>query len=149
MLPTITHGPSLRLWRRSALPEIDRVFDDFFGRTPLGWSAWTPVADLYETDDGFALELEVPGFEKDEVEITVERGILTVSGERSADEESEEKGRTYHVRERSYERFTRAFSLPRSVNADAVKAELRSGVLHVWLPKLAEAKPRKIEVAVK
>ena len=125
--------------------DMDRFFDEFF-RTPRmsTWSAWTPAADLYETNDEFVLEMEMPGFHKDDLQVTVERGILTVSGQRR--EQEREENVTYHVRERSYDRFSRSFSLPQSVNADHVDAEYNNGILRVRLPKLAEAKPRQITV---
>lgn len=121
------------------------VFDDYFTR-PLGtWSAWTPAADLYETGDEFVLEMNLPGLTHDDIELTVERGVLTVTGQRARNEETDEA--TYHLRERSIERFSRSFSLPRSIDAEHVKAKFSNGVLKVELPKAEEAKPRRIEVS--
>ena len=79
-----------------------------------------------------------------EIEITVDRGVLTISGARS--EEEEEQGRTYHVRERRNERFTRSFSLPASIRGEDVAAHLDAGVLTVELPKSPEAKPHRVAV---
>lgn len=145
MLPTINRGATTARRRPELFGgEWDRLFDEVLTRPLSTWSTWTPAADLYETDDEFVLELDMPGFDQDDIEVTVEHGILGVSGQRTMDEKSERY--TYHVRERSYERFNRSFSLPRSVNPDQVAAEFRNGMLRVTLPKAAEAKPRRIAV---
>lgn len=150
MLPTSTRRPATALRRgENWASEMNRLFDEFLGYTPrlATWSAWTPAADLFETNDEFVLEMELPGFNIDDIEVTVERGILTVSGRRTAEVESGNGERiNYHVRERSFDRFSRSFSLPQTVNADHVDAEYRNGILRVTLPKVAEAKPRQIAV---
>ncbi len=145
MLPTITrNSSSLPTGHRSrVLPEIDDVLSGFFGR-PFGeWQGWAPSADLAETEDKFVLQMEVPGFRRSEIEITVDDGVLTVSGQRSAEEREDVD---YHLRERGSRQFRRSFMLPRSVNQDDVEASLQDGVLTVELPKAAEARPRRIEV---
>lgn len=151
MLPTRrTYRPATVSRRRDVGSDLDRWFDDFFTRQLSGWTAWNPAADLYETDDEFVLELELPGMSRNDLEVTVEKGILTVSGQRSTETESERDERhTYHVRERSYDRFSRGFSLPHTVNPDEVDATFENGMLTVRLPKAAEAKPRRIEVHTK
>lgn len=143
MLPTTRtyRTPTLSRWPDVGT-DIDRFFEGILGR-PITWTE-RGNADLYETDDEYVLEMELPGFGGDEVDVSVERGVLAVSGMHRAEEE--EEGRTYHVRERSHERFTRTFTLPQSVNADDVHADLENGILTVRLPKMAEAKPRRIEV---
>ncbi|MGH7540032.1 MAG: Hsp20/alpha crystallin family protein [Gemmatimonadota bacterium] len=143
MLPTTRTYPRRRTdrWPETGT-EIDRFFEGLIGR-PLAWTG-RGSADLYETDDEYVLDIELPGFEQDEVEVTMEHGVLSISGARR--EESEEEGRLYHVRERLDDRFTRTFSLPQSVNADDVKADLANGVLTVHLPKAIEAKPRHIRI---
>lgn len=150
MLPTSTRRPSTTLRRgENWASEMNRLFDEFLGYTPrlATWSAWTPAADLYETSDDFVLEMELPGFDSENIEVTVERGILTVTGRRTAEAESGDGERmNYHVRERSFDRFSRSFSLPQSVSADNVDAEYRNGILRVNLPKVAEAKPRQVTV---
>lgn len=139
---------SVRVPTRSDIrQELDRMFEDLFGRSTRGWASWSPAADLYETEEDYVLELELPGFERDELELTLEQGILTISGQRAS--EGEARGRAYRVRERSTGRFTRSFSLPRAVDPSEVEAEMRDGVLRVTMQKAAEAKPRKIDVSVK
>ncbi len=136
-----------RPWVGTLRPDLGNLFDEFFGQPMSTWSAWTPVADLYETPEAFVLEMELPGFDLDDIELTMEKGVITVTGERKVEEEKENGvGRTYHLRERSMERFTRSYSLPRSVEPDRVDASFANGVLYVTLPKAAEAKPRRIEV---
>lgn len=145
MLPTTrstrTNRPAARL---SLLPDIDYLFDDLVGRTSAGWTGWNPSADLFENDDAYVLEMELPGFSRDDIELTVERNVLTVSGQRSAEEEIENV--TYHLRERGTARFSRSFALPRSMDTEGVEARFDNGVLTVTLPKAAEARPKRIEV---
>lgn len=145
MLPTITRNDSSAPvgYRSRFLPEIDDLFPGFL-RSPLGeWDGWIPSADLTESEEEFVLQMELPGFTRSDVEITVDNGVLTVSGERSVQEEDEV---SYHLRERGTRQFRRSFMLPRSVNQDDVRANLQDGVLTVELPKAAEARPRRIEV---
>ncbi|MFQ5677824.1 MAG: Hsp20/alpha crystallin family protein [Gemmatimonadota bacterium] len=147
MLPTLSRRANLGRGRLAELaPGLDWVFDELFPLTSRGaWIAWTPVADLFESDDEFVLDMELPGFREKEIEVAVERGILSVSGQRTAEADEDEK-RTYHVRERAYERFSRSFTLPASVDAEQVRAEFKNGILRVTLPKAREAKPRRIAV---
>lgn len=149
MLPTSTRRPATLRRGDNWASEMNRMFDEFLGYSPrlATWSAWTPAADLFETSDEFVLEMELPGFDNEDIEVTVERGILTVTGRRTAESEADNGERVnYHVRERSFERFSRSFSLPQSVNADDVDAQYKNGILRVTLPKVAEAKPRQITV---
>lgn len=148
MLPETTRRErnlTRRPWVGTLRPDLGNLFDDFFGRPLSTWSAWTPAADLYETPEAFVLEMELPGFDLDDIELTMEKGVLTVAGERKT-ETKEEEDKTYHLQERSMERFTRSYALPRSVEVDRVDASFSNGVLKVTLPKAAEAKPRRIQV---
>lgn len=140
MLPTMIHRAPVR--RRG-----DFDFDRFFnGLLDLDRSGRTVAAtDLYETEDGYGLEVELPGFADAELDVTVDRGVLTISGARAVEEE--ETGRTYHVRERRNDRFTRSFALPASIRGEDVAARLDAGVLTVELPKSPEAKPHRVTVA--
>lgn len=148
MLPTTSYRPGTALRRRSeAGSDWNRLFDELWSRGINGWTTWTPAADLYETGEQFVLEIGLPGFRHDDIEVTVERGILTISGQRPMREDDESY--TYHVREHTYDRFSRSFQLPTSVNADDVTAEFENGMLVVRLPKAAEAKPRRIAVSAK
>lgn len=105
---------------------------------------YAPPVDVWEDKDAYFLEAELPGVKAEDVDIDLEENVLTLKGERRFEKTAEEDG--FRHRERVYGKFTRAFRLPESVNADGVEASLEEGVLKVRLPKKAEAKPRKIEV---
>ncbi|WP_419948804.1 Hsp20/alpha crystallin family protein [Candidatus Palauibacter sp.] len=139
MLPTIIHRAPAR---RRAEFDFDRLFHNLFDVDSS--SRFQTAADLYETEEGYGLEVEAPGFAEDEIEVTVDRGVLTISGARTSEEG--EKGRTYHVRERRNARFTHSFALPASIRGEDVVARLDAGVLTVELPKTPEAKPHRIAV---
>ena len=126
--------------------EMDRLFEDAFGGRSRSIAGWTPATNLVETDEAYEVSLELPGFDREDIEVTVDQGVLSISGERTEEFEGEE--RTYHLRERSVGRFNRSFSLPSSVSAESVSAKFQNGVLRVNLPKQEEARTRKIEVDV-
>ncbi len=125
--------------------EFDRLLGSTFGASSSS-SAWTPAIDVRETENEFLVSAELPGLTKADVEITVENGVLSLSGEKKEEfeEGSAESGR--YVLERRYGRFQRNFSLPRGINAEKVKAEFSGGVLTITLPKVAAAKPRQIKI---
>jgi HSP20 family protein len=126
--------------------EMDRLFEDAVGGRGRSVSGWTPATNFVETDGAYEASLELPGFDRDDIEVTVDQGVLTIAGERAAEHQDEE--RTYHLRERSVGRFRRSFSLPSSVSAENVSATFRDGVLRIELPKQEQARTRKIEVDV-
>ena len=135
--------------RREALglhSEIDRVFDAFFGSPIVDGRGrrWTPAVDLVEGDDEFVLRADLPGLERDDVEVEISDGVLTVSGERKAEHEEESDG--FHRVERSYGSFSRSVRLPKGVEADAVTAEFDKGVLEVHVPKPEERKPHRVQI---
>lgn len=146
MLPTMTNRPANRRARvrdRSSA-DLSNWIDEFFNQTADSWTMWSPRADVYEIGDAYVLEMELAGFHREDVELTFENGVLTVSGRRR--EQEAEENATYYLRERATEEFSRSFALPRSVNYDDVDATLKEGLLRVHLPKLEEARPRRIEV---
>lgn len=104
--------------------------------------------DVYETEDALVAELAVPGFAKDEIEIALEGGVLTVRGEHKAQSERTDDNRRYYLQEVSRQSFVRSFTLPVEVDTQQVRAELDNGLLKIWLPKAAQAKPRRIAVQV-
>ena len=124
--------------------DMDRLFDEFFVRPMVTMNPAGPQADFYETDEEFVLEMNLPGFTENNVDVNLEQGVLSITGEHS-EEDEEEKG-TYHLRERSWRRFTRSFSIPHTIDVENVDADFAQGVLTVRLPKAAEAKARKIEI---
>lgn len=125
--------------------DVDRLFDEVFARPTFHLTPGGPEADFYETEDEFILELDLPGFDREEVDVTVEQGVLAISGERTV--ESEDRRGTYHLRERSWGKFSRSFSVPTTIDAKKVSADFHRGVLRVRMPKAVEAKARKIEIA--
>lgn len=127
--------------------QIDRLFNDLFERTSRGeidYGTWIPPVDLREEGDKLVLEMELPGLKKEDVDISIENNVLTIKGERKF--EKEEKKENYHRIERSYGKFSRSFSLPATIKADAIDASLKDGVLVLTLPYAEEAKPKKITI---
>jgi HSP20 family protein len=124
--------------------EVDRLFDAFFGQERDG-RRWVPPMDLVEAEDHFELKADLPGLAEEDVKIEVADGTLTISGERKAEHEKTERG-WYRI-ERAFGSFSRSLTLPDGVNADAITAEFRDGVLHVSIPKPEERKPRRVEIS--
>jgi HSP20 family protein len=124
--------------------DIDRVFDAFFGQTERG-RRWVPAIDLVEADDHFLLKADLPGLSEGDVNIEVQDGTLTVSGERKAEHEQREKG-WYRI-ERSFGSFSRSLTLPDGVDPERIEASFSHGVLEVRIPKPEERKPRRIEIS--
>jgi HSP20 family protein len=124
--------------------EIDRVFDAFFGQTDQG-RRWVPPMDLVEAEDHFVLKADLPGLAEADVNIEVQDGTLTISGERKAEHEQRERG-WYRI-ERSFGTFNRSLTLPDGVDPDAIEASFSDGVLEVRIPKPAERKPRRISIS--
>jgi HSP20 family protein len=108
---------------------------------------WTPRVDIVEDENEYLIKADLPAVDKKDVKVTVDDGVLTVSGERKP-EKKEEDGKTYHRVERVYGSFTRRFSLPENVDGTKVRAEYKNGELELHLPKAPEAKPKTIEVKV-
>ena len=129
--------------------QLTRLFDEPVFRgfpTPASLTVWTPAVDIFETEHEIVLKAELPDMNEKDIDVRVEKNTLTLSGERKYEKEFNEENalRT----ERYYGTFSRSFTLPNTVKLDAVKAEYKNGVLTVSLPKLEEAKPKQIKVAV-
>ncbi|MFM8540139.1 MAG: Hsp20/alpha crystallin family protein [Nitrospira sp.] len=107
---------------------------------------WVPTVDIAETDAEYLIKAELPEVKIEDVKVTVEDGVLCLSGERRHD--TVEKSTKYHRVERSHGRFVRSFTLPDHVDEAKVKAEYKDGVLNLHLPKAEKAKPKAIEVKV-
>ena len=131
---------------------LHREFDSALGRMfggegGNGGRAWAPYAvDVREDADHIYVEAELPGFSKDDVDITMENQTLTIQAERKDEQENARKG-DYLLNERRYRRFLRSFTLPPTVDDRKVDARLTNGVLHITLNKREETKPRKITVS--
>jgi HSP20 family protein len=125
--------------------EMDQVFDTFFGNGhgngnghTAGYSA---PASLWEEEDRWCVEVDLPGVKQEDIDITLEKNTLRIAAERKGLED-----RKYWHQERAYGRFERLFTLPETVNPDSIEAELREGVLYLTLAKRPESQPRKISV---
>jgi HSP20 family protein len=106
--------------------------------------AWAPALDISERKDAYLVTVELPGVEPDELQITMENGLLTVQGERQFAEDAAEQ--QFHRVERRYGAFRRSITLPAHVVTDAVEATVEDGVLQIVVPKAEEAKPTRIQV---
>ena len=134
--------------------EMSRLFDDLFGAPhrpagdERGSNAWSPRADVAETDVAYLIAVDLPGLARENVTLTLEDGELRISGERRAatKAEGDEGAAQYHRVERRYGAFFRSFRFPSALDADAVTARFADGVLRVTLPKAAERQPRRIEI---
>jgi HSP20 family protein len=111
---------------------------------PQAGGGWSPLVDVYEDSQGITLKVEMPEVPANDVEIQIEGNALTLRGERKLEHEDNQDG--YRRIERFYGSFARSFTLPTSVDFGDVSAECRDGVLRIFLPKKAEAKPRQIKV---
>jgi HSP20 family protein len=128
--------------------EINRIFSNFGDTESSGATAgWVPSVDIYELDGGFQLFVDLPGVDPNEVEITLDNGLLTISGQRQVLNAPQDEQVVQHRNERGQGRFYRRFILPDTVDADKVKASDRHGVLEITIPKQAKAQPRRIKVA--
>jgi len=144
--------PELSTWqgfgRLSDLrDEIDRLFESPLAeltRTSQLLSGWTPPIDLFEDKDSFIVRAELPGMKKEDIDLSLHDGSLSISGERK----SEEKDAEAYRAERFFGRFQRTITFPALVAADQAKAQYKDGILTVKLPKTEEAKPKHIDVKV-
>jgi HSP20 family protein len=129
--------------------EIDRLFEaplTEFARASHLLSGSAPAVDVYEDKDNFVVKAELPGMKKEDIEVTLHDGSLSLSGERKSEEKWED-AEVYRA-ERFFGRFQRTVALPGAVDAGKIKAQYRDGILTVTLPKSEEAKPKQIDVQV-
>ena len=129
--------------------EIDRLFDDTL--SALGATGttrvndWMPPVDITESENELTLRLEIPGVAPENIQLTTDNGVLTVSGEK-IEERKEDEQRRYHLVERSYGSFSRSFRMPKNLDDSKIEASFDHVVLTVHIPKAAIPQPRKIEV---
>ena len=130
--------------RELASMEIDRLnhmFEDFYG----AGRGWLPAVDIFETEDReFVIKAELPDMKREQITVTFENSVLTLSGERKS--EFDDHSGAFRRSERSYGTFTRSFTLPASVDGNRITAAYKDGVLTVRIPQREEAKPKQIEV---
>ncbi len=138
---TFASWPELDLFSN----RLSRVFGNAWDTTePTG--AWIPAVNVEEAADELLLTAELPGMREEDINVDIENNILTIRGEKREAHEEVDEGRKYHVWERRYGSFHRSFKLPKSVQADEIRADFESGVLTVRLPKAPEAKSRAIAI---
>ncbi len=131
---------------------INSLFDEFFNNFPATWGkdynqGWSvPPVNIHETADGYHLELNAPGRNKEDFKVSVENGLLSISFEKK--EEAEQKDYKTIRREFSYKSFKRSFSIDDNINADGIQAKYENGVLKLYLPKKEEVKqsPKQINI---
>ena len=127
---------------------MDRLFEDAWVHptwsNSQGGSGSGFAFDMYETGEDYVVTATLPGVKPDDLDITVQGNVLTISGELKPEDGDGE--RNYHLRERSYGRFSRQVTLPMGVRSDQIQAHMEHGVLKLHLPKAEEAKPRRIEI---
>lgn len=137
--------------------EMDRMMEDFFGRRVRPWrpDRWfrgdelavrAPAVDLFEEKDDIVIKAELPGLEKENIEVNLTDNILTIKGEKKRAEEVKEEN--YYRCGRAYGSFLRNIELPKAVHADKVKASFKNGILEVRVAKTEEAKSKEIKVKV-
>jgi len=145
--------------RWDPMPELDELqsrLSTLFGRAPLRKNGdkdeamtvaeWAPLVDIVEDENEYLIKAELPEVRKEDLKVTVQDNVLTLTGDRSF--EKEEKGKKCHRIERAYGSFARSFSLPEEADAQKVSAEFKEGVLHIRLPKSEKAKPKSIQVKI-
>ena len=151
---------SLTRWQRPVLStwpgrltdlrdDIDRLFESpltEWARNSNLLSGWNPALDLYEDKDNLYVKVELPGMKREDIDVSLHKGSLSISGDRKG-EEKHEDAEVYRA-ERFFGRFQRTVTVPTSVAVDKVKAQYKDGILTITLPKTEEAKPKHIDVNV-
>lgn len=123
------------------------ILDDLampFGR--MGSTLRVPDTDVLETEDEVSVVAELPGMNPEDIDVSLENNVLTISGEKKEERKSGEENGTYHLSERRWGRFTRSFVLPREVDQDRIEANFDNGVLRVSIPKSEKARRRRIDI---
>jgi HSP20 family protein len=146
----------MRVIKWEPFRDVDGMFDRFFAETMRRWprvsaeseaqQEWAPLADVKETDGEYVIKAEVPEVQKEDVHITVQDGVLTLSGERRQ-EKSVDNEKVHRV-ERFYGSFARRFALPEDANEQGIRAECKDGVIAIHIPKqvAVERQPRQIQI---
>lgn len=127
---------------------FNSIFDEFFNEFPAKIESRLnfPPVNIHETENGYELELNAPGRNKEDFKVSVEKGLLTVSFEKK--EENKAEGRKALRHEFSFQSFSRSFNLDENVDADNIQAKYENGILSLVLPKKEQAKPAKKEISI-
>ena len=130
---------------------INRMFDESFGRSrepedEMNLNAWRPTVDIYETENGIVMAVELPGVSKEHVAVEVKDDVLTLKGERAADPAISQE--SYYRRERLFGPFKRSFTLHQDINPDQIKATFKDGILQIEIPRPVQEQPKPVTVTV-
>lgn len=141
-------GRTISPWREleDLSTRLGRFFDEESWPRGSNGGNWLPAVNVEESGEELLLTAEMPGMSRDDIELELENGVLTIRGEKREEREEGSEERRYHVWERRYGTFQRSFTLPRTVRAEDINADFRDGVLHVRMPKSEEAKGRRIQI---
>jgi HSP20 family protein len=123
---------------------LSSLLEELFGERAARSGRWLPAVDVHESDAAYTLSVELPGAKREDLEVDVQEGQLTIRGEKRS--EREEKKERSHVTERSYGSFCRSFPLPADAAADRIEAKFEAGVLTVEIPKARESKPKQVAI---
>lgn len=144
MLPVLRRSNALGSGGDWMEREMNRLMWPLWGDGRFGDGGLSYPADIWEDDESVHVEAELPGFAKDDIEVTLENGMLQISAERSS--ETEQRKGSPILNERRYAKYYRSFALPAAVGDEDVDATFNNGVLHLTLPKRPEARPRRINL---
>jgi len=128
--------------------QVNRLFESTFPHKgdESTLTAWAPAVDVYETENELVIKADLPEISEKDLDVRVENNMMTIRGERKFEQQVKED--SYLRMERAYGSFSRSFSLPNTVNTEAINAEYKNGVLTVTLPKRAESKPKQVKINV-
>ena len=132
----VTHDPwrMMRQLQREMSNAFDRRISETDESTPVASYDWAPAVDIKEEDNRFVIQADIPGVDPKDIEVKMENGVLSITGERNAEHEEEKEG--YKRIERSYGRFMRRFTLPDTADADTITAKSKNGTLEVIVNKI-------------
>lgn len=125
--------------------ELEQMRSDVSGDGSSATAEWAPAVDIKEESDRFVLHADLPGVKPEQIDVSMENGVLTIKGEKKTEAKTEKEG--YKRIERTYGSFYRRFSLPDTANPDAISAVSKNGVLEITIPKRESVQPKKISVA--
>jgi HSP20 family protein len=150
LLPVLRRNPDISTDFFRGWDDLDTEISRFFGLPSSPRTietSWLPALEVEDTKDALLIRAEIPGMEKEDIEVSVHGDVLTLKGEKKQGNDAKEKGAVRT--ERYYGAFSRSFTLPSTVDPETVKAAYRNGVLELALSKREEAKPKQIKIDVK
>jgi HSP20 family protein len=128
---------------------MNRMFDDagrgWRGDEPASTTTWSPAVDIYETEGEIMVQAELPGVDRKDIALNLEKNVLTLKGERHFEKETKQEN--YHRIERAYGGFSRSFSIPAIVDEEKIRADYKDGILKISLPKKEQVKPKQIQIS--